>query len=67
DHELTGSLEEMLQTAGNGAHEIRNWVVAHGAAGSRGFDPFAYAPLPEVFVGCGFAEWKRDTVTRSDA
>jgi aromatic ring-opening dioxygenase catalytic subunit (LigB family) len=59
DGELTGSLEELLRNAGNGGHEIRNWVVAHGAVGSRGFDPFAYAALPEVFVGCGFAEWKR--------
>ncbi|MGH7073504.1 MAG: hypothetical protein ACREFD_04800 [Stellaceae bacterium] len=66
DHELTGSLEEMLQTAGNGAHEIRNWVVAHGALGGHGFDPFAYAPLPEVFVGCGFAEWRRDALLRND-
>ena len=67
DAELAPSLEEMLRTAGNGAHEIRNWVVAHGAAGSRGFDPFAYAPLPDVFVGCGFAEWKRDSEPRSQA
>ena len=60
DGELAAGLEEKLRHAGNGGHEIRNWVVAHGAAGGRGFDPFAYAPLPDVFVGCGFAEWKRE-------
>ncbi len=58
DASLASSLEEKLRNAGNGGHEIRNWVVAHAAAGSRGFDAFAYAALPEVFVGCGFAEWK---------
>jgi hypothetical protein len=61
DAELARSLEEMLRGAGNGGHEIRNWLVAHGASGSHGFDGFAYAPLPDVFVGCGFAEWKRPT------
>jgi Catalytic LigB subunit of aromatic ring-opening dioxygenase len=58
DAQLARSLEERLCHAGNGGHEIRNWVVAHAAAGSHGFDAFAYAALPEVFVGCGFAEWK---------
>lgn len=59
DPALAPSLEDKLRDAGNGGHEIRNWVVAHAAAGGRGFDAFAYAPLPDVFVGCGFAEWKR--------
>lgn len=50
-------LEKTLPTIGNGAHEVRNWVVAHGAAGSRGFDLVDYLPVPEVYVGCGFASW----------
>jgi hypothetical protein len=58
DAELAPSLDERLRYAGNGGHELRNWVVAHAAAGSRSVDAFAYAALPEVFVGCGFAEWK---------
>jgi hypothetical protein len=58
DARLAPSLEEKLRNAGNGGHEIRNWVVAHAAAGGRGFEAFAYAAVPEVFVGCGFAEWK---------
>jgi aromatic ring-opening dioxygenase catalytic subunit (LigB family) len=51
-------LEPALRTAGNGAEEVRNWVVAHAAAGSRGFELIDYFPSPEVYVGCGFASWK---------
>jgi aromatic ring-opening dioxygenase catalytic subunit (LigB family) len=58
--ELTEALEDRLRTAGNGGHEVRNWVIAHAAAGERGFDLVDYAPLPEVYAGCAFAEWRRD-------
>jgi aromatic ring-opening dioxygenase catalytic subunit (LigB family) len=51
-------LESGLTTTGNGGHEVRNWVVAHGAAGSGGFDMIDYLPVPEVYVGCAFASWK---------
>lgn len=44
--------------AGNGASEVRNWVAAHGAAGGRGFELIGYAPIPDLYVGCGFASWK---------
>jgi len=51
-------LETRLQTTGNGGNEVRNWVVAHGAAAERGFDLIKYAPIGEVYVGCGLAEWR---------
>jgi hypothetical protein len=51
-------LESGLTKTGNGGHEVRNWVVAHGAAGSRGFEIIDYLPVPEVYVGCAFASWK---------
>ncbi len=50
-------LEPALKTTGNGGHEVRNWVVAHGAAGGRGFELIDYLPVPEVYVGCAFAAW----------
>lgn len=50
-------LEEKLPETGNGAEEVRNWLVAHGAAGARGFDLVDYLPVPAVIVGCGFASW----------
>jgi aromatic ring-opening dioxygenase catalytic subunit (LigB family) len=55
---LSAFLERELPKTGNGAHEIRDWVVAHGAAGSRGFELIDYFPSPETLVGLGFASWK---------
>ncbi|HEY7609133.1 MAG TPA: 2,3-dihydroxyphenylpropionate 1,2-dioxygenase [Alphaproteobacteria bacterium] len=54
---LVEFLEAEMDGAGNGSHECRNWIVAHGAAGSRGFELVDYLPVPEVYVGCGFAAW----------
>jgi aromatic ring-opening dioxygenase catalytic subunit (LigB family) len=58
DGPLADYLERTLPVTGNGAHEVRNWVIAHAAAGSRGFELVAYDPVPEVYVGCGYAAWK---------
>ena len=55
---LLSYLEENLPTHGNGSEEVRNWLVAHGAAGGRGFELVDYLPVPTVIVGCGFAAWK---------
>jgi aromatic ring-opening dioxygenase catalytic subunit (LigB family) len=55
---LVDFLEREMSAAGNGSHECRNWVVAHGAAGSRGFKLVDYIAVPEVYVGCGFAAWE---------
>ncbi|HEX7007624.1 MAG TPA: 2,3-dihydroxyphenylpropionate 1,2-dioxygenase [Alphaproteobacteria bacterium] len=55
---LCDYLEAALPRTGNGAQEVRNWVVAHGAAGARGFEAIDYLPVPEVYVGCGFAAWR---------
>jgi aromatic ring-opening dioxygenase catalytic subunit (LigB family) len=54
---LLGFLNERLPGAGNGASEVRNWVAAHGAARGRGFELIRYDPIPNVYVGCGFASW----------
>lgn len=55
---LLSFLESNLAKAGNGAQEVRNWLVAHGAAQASGFRLVDYFAVPEVYVGCGFAEWK---------
>jgi aromatic ring-opening dioxygenase catalytic subunit (LigB family) len=57
EREIADYFERVLPGAGNGGHEVRNWAVAHGAAGSRGFELIAYMAVPEVYVGCGFASW----------
>jgi len=54
---LAAGLEKALATTGNGAEEVRDWVIVHAAAGSKGFDLIDYTPIPEVYVGCGMAEW----------
>jgi aromatic ring-opening dioxygenase catalytic subunit (LigB family) len=54
---LVDYLEKQLPSHGNGSEEVRNWLVAHGAAGGRGFELVDYLPVPKVIVGCGFAAW----------
>lgn len=51
---LTALTDEQIDLAGNGAHEIRPWVVAAGAAGV-GFDTLAYAPVPAWLTGTAVA------------
>lgn len=55
---LLAFLEKELPAAGNGTEEVRNWLVAHGAADGRGFELIDYLPVPKVLVGCGFAGWR---------
>jgi aromatic ring-opening dioxygenase catalytic subunit (LigB family) len=55
---LVSTLEHDVRHTGNGGHEVRNWVVAHAAAGAQGFELIGYAPLEEIYVGCAFAEWR---------
>ena len=58
DDALADGLERELATTGNGAEEVRDWVIVHAAAGSQGFDLIDYAPIPEVYIGCGVAQWR---------
>lgn len=55
--ELVVFLEQNLPARGNGSEEVRNWLVAHAAAGGRGFELVDYVAVPKVIVGCGFAAW----------
>ena len=54
---LVSFLERKVESAGNGAAEVRNWVMAHSAVQGRGFDLIGYHPYPEWYVGCAFATW----------
>jgi len=54
---LLAFLEQRLEAAGNGAAEMRNWLMAHSAAQGKGFELLGYHPYPEWYVGCGFAAW----------
>ena len=51
---LTAYAPDEIDAAGNGAHEIRTWLVAAGAAGT-GFDVLAYEPVAEWLTGTAVA------------
>jgi aromatic ring-opening dioxygenase catalytic subunit (LigB family) len=50
--------EQMAATAGNGALEVRTWLVAHGCAGGAGGRLLGYAPMPDWGTGIGIVELK---------
>ncbi len=54
---LAAFLDRRLEGAGNGAAEVRNWLVAHAVAGEQGFENILYRSIPEWYVGCGWASW----------
>jgi aromatic ring-opening dioxygenase catalytic subunit (LigB family) len=58
---ITATLNQDLKFAGNGSEEVRSWVIAHSAMNCRGFELIDYEPVPEVYVGCGWAEWSINT------
>lgn len=47
---LTDYTQDQIDVAGNGAHEIRTWLVAAGAAGVA-FDTLVYEPVPAWLTG----------------
>jgi aromatic ring-opening dioxygenase catalytic subunit (LigB family) len=58
ENRIATTLQEAIAKTGNGGDEVRNWVIAHAAAGARGFELLGYLPLKEIYVGCAFAEWR---------
>jgi aromatic ring-opening dioxygenase catalytic subunit (LigB family) len=54
---LVDFLDKNIESGGNGAAEVRNWVMAHRVVEGKGFDLIGYHPYPEWYVGCAFATW----------
>lgn len=50
----TGHVNE----AGNGAEEIRTWLVAHGAAAGAVFEPIYYKAVSNWYTGIGLGRWR---------
>jgi protocatechuate 4,5-dioxygenase, beta chain len=50
--------EYVLKNGGNGAFEIRNWLVAMAAMGASGAELICYEAIPEWIAGCGIVELK---------
>jgi hypothetical protein len=49
--------EQVEAAAGNGAHEIRNWLTAIGAIGDRPVETVAYEPISEWLTGTAVARF----------
>jgi aromatic ring-opening dioxygenase catalytic subunit (LigB family) len=47
-----------VHEAGNGAEEIRMWLIAHGAADGGEFIPLYYKAVENWYTGIGLAEWR---------
>jgi aromatic ring-opening dioxygenase catalytic subunit (LigB family) len=46
-----------VHLAGNGAEEVRMWLVAMGAAGATPFVPRLYEPVADWYTGIGLGHW----------
>lgn len=51
--QLLSLTDDEIEASGNGAHEIRSWLAAAGAAGRAPFRTLAYAPVPPWLTGTG--------------
>ena len=51
---LTAYTQDEIDAAGNGAHEVRTWLVAAGAAGVA-FQTLVYEPIPAWLTGTALA------------
>jgi aromatic ring-opening dioxygenase catalytic subunit (LigB family) len=54
-----------IEASGNGAHEIRAWLVAAGAAGRARFSTLAYEPVPAWLTGTAVVVASPDGSTKS--
>jgi aromatic ring-opening dioxygenase catalytic subunit (LigB family) len=57
DAALVRYASEHVDEAGNGAEEIRTWLVAHGAAGGP-FEPIYYQAVAKWYTGIGLGRWR---------
>jgi protocatechuate 4,5-dioxygenase beta chain/2,3-dihydroxyphenylpropionate 1,2-dioxygenase len=53
--EVTKFTDEEVEAAGNGAYEIRNWLVMLGAVAGAKFDVLAYEPIHPWITGMAVA------------
>jgi aromatic ring-opening dioxygenase catalytic subunit (LigB family) len=63
DEALLAYASAHVNEAGNGAEEVRTWLMAHGAALGGRFEPLYYKPIPNWYTGIGLGRW--DTGART--
>ena len=54
---LVSYATDHVNEAGNGAEEIRTWLMAHGAAGGAKFEALYYKAVPNWYTGIGLGRW----------
>lgn len=59
DEALVRYATDHVNEAGNGAEEIRTWLVAHGAARGARFEPVYYKAVRNWYTGIGLGRWVR--------
>ena len=57
DSALLAYATEHVNEAGNGAEEVRTWLMAHGAALGGQFEALYYQPIPNWYTGIGLGRW----------
>lgn len=57
DADLISFANEQVDSAGNGAEEIRTWLMAHGTAGAARFEPLYYRAVAKWYAGIGIGQW----------
>lgn len=45
--------DNLVEVAGNGANEVRNWLIMHAAADFAAGEALAYSPMPDWLTGMG--------------
>lgn len=58
DEALIRFATDHVNEAGNGAEEIRNWLVAYGASAGSPVEQIYYKPVPDWFTGIGLVRWR---------
>jgi len=53
--QITAWTDEQVDVAGNGAHEIRTWLILAGAMPKQSFQVLAYEPIPAWLTGTAVA------------
>jgi aromatic ring-opening dioxygenase catalytic subunit (LigB family) len=57
DDELVQFSAAHVNEAGNGAEEIRTWLMAHGAAAGSQFETLYYKAVSNWYTGIGLGRW----------
>jgi aromatic ring-opening dioxygenase catalytic subunit (LigB family) len=58
DEALIRFADDQVDSAGNGAEEIRTWLMAHAAADGAPFETLLYCGVPRWYAGISIAHWR---------